>query len=72
MPEVIFVASDLTIIEYTVVLSQFEKLIRYDRESVALVIKFLMSGVFLCPCLIWLSIEDGLKNLLGHIGNYTL
>ena len=54
-------------IESTVVSSQFEKIIRDDRESVALVIKFLMSGVFLCPCLIRLSIEEVLKNLRWYI-----
>ena len=72
MPEVIFVASELTIIESTVVSSQFEKLIRDDRESVALVIKFLMSGVFLCPCLLWISREEVFKNLWWNIGHYTL
>ena len=36
----------------SVVLSQFEELIRDDREYGALVIKFLKGGVFLCPCLL--------------------
>ena len=30
----------------------------YDRESVALVIKFLKGGVFLCPCLVWIFCEE--------------
>ena len=46
MPKVIFVASYLTIIKSTAMSSQFEKLLRDDRESVALVIKFLNGGVF--------------------------
>ena len=53
-PEFIFVSPDLTIIESTIVLSQFEKLTRDDMESVALVIKFLVSGVYSCPCLLWI------------------
>ena len=72
VPEVIFVASELTITESTVVLSHFEKFISDDRESVALVIKFLMGGVFLCPCLLWISRKEGFKNLRWHIGHYTL
>ena len=36
-------------------------MIRDERGSVALVIKFIMSGVFLCPCLLWISIEDFLR-----------
>ena len=46
MPEVIFIASELTLIECTVVLSNFEKLIRDERQLVALVIKFIVSGIF--------------------------
>ena len=69
---VIFVASELTIIKSTIVLSQFEKLIRDERESVELVIKFLYGGVFLCSCLIWISRGEGLKNLQWHIGHSTL
>ena len=46
MPEFVFLASNLTIIESTVLSSQFEKMIRDDSESVALVIKSLMSGIF--------------------------
>ena len=72
VPEVIFVSSELTIIEYTVVLSQFDKLIRDYRESVSLVIKFFMSGVFLCTFLLWISTEEGFKNLRWNIGRYTL
>ena len=67
MIEVIFVASASNIIESTVVLLHFEKLIRDDRESVALVIKFFMSGAFWCPHVPWLSREEGFKNLLWHI-----
>ena len=72
VPEVIFVASELTIIESNVVLSQFEKLTGDDRESVALVIKCFTSGVFLCPCLLWISREEGFNNLQWNIGHYTL
>ena len=70
--EVIFLTSQLTIIESTVVSSQFGKLRRNDRESVALIIIFLIGGVFLYPILLWLSREEGFKNLWWHIGNYTL
>ena len=56
-------------IESTVVSSQFEKIIRDDRESVALIIIYFMSGVFVCLCLICISIEEGCKNLRWHIGH---
>ena len=46
MPEVILVTSYLTIIASTVVSSHFEKLIRDDRESVALIIESLKGGIF--------------------------
>ena len=68
MPEVIFVASWLTIIESTVMLLQFEKLIKDDRESVALAIKFLKGGVFWCPRLLWISREEGLRTCGGILG----
>ena len=48
--------------------SQFEKLIRYDRESVGLVNKFLKGGVFFCPYLLWISREEGLRTCGGILG----
>ena len=70
MPEVIFVASYLTIIESIVVSSQFEKLIRDDKESVALVIKFLNGGVLSITSM---NFKRGrFKNLRWNIGYYTV
>ena len=50
-----FLSSDLTIIESNVVLSQFGKLIRDDRELDSLVIKFLKGGVLLFSFTLWPS-----------------
>ena len=45
MLEVIFLDSELTIIESTVVSSQFKKMLRYDKESVPLALKYIKGGV---------------------------
>ena len=63
VPEVILVASELTIMVSTYMLSHFNKLLRGFWESVSLAIKYLKGRKLFCSYLLWITIEELFNNI---------